>query len=145
MICSAGSRPGIKGVLTSVEVARRLVDAINAHDVEAIVALLTEDHRFVDSVGHVVEGRTLMRSAWSVYLAMVPEYAVRVTETFVAGDVVALFGVASGAYAVNGCAVPDSRWHTPAAWRAVVRDDRVAEWRVYADNEPLRDVMRRAR
>jgi len=29
----------------------------------------------------------------------------------------------------------------PAAWLAVVKDGLVAEWRVYADNQPLRKLM----
>ena len=33
---------------------------------------------------------------------------------------------------------------TPAALRALVRDGRIAEWQVYADNEPIREQMRAA-
>jgi hypothetical protein len=38
--------------------------------------------------------------------------------------------------------VKENRWETPAAWRAVVVDGLVAEWRVYTDNEPMRERMR---
>jgi len=38
----------------------------------------------------------------------------------------------------------ENRWETPAAWRVVVEDGLVAEWRVYSDNEPMRERMRRA-
>jgi hypothetical protein len=38
----------------------------------------------------------------------------------------------------------ENRWETPAAWRAVVEGVLVAEWRVYTDNEPMRERMRRA-
>jgi limonene-1,2-epoxide hydrolase len=38
----------------------------------------------------------------------------------------------------------ENRWETPAAWRAVVEGGLVAEWRVYTDNEPMRELMRRA-
>jgi hypothetical protein len=31
--------------------------------------------------------------------------------------------------------------YTPAAFRALIEDGKVAEWRVYADNEPLRRLM----
>jgi len=33
-------------------------------------------------------------------------------------------------------------WTVPTAWRAVVRNGQVAEWQVYADNEPLRASLR---
>jgi hypothetical protein len=69
---------------------------------------------------------------------MVSGYTITVEETFSDGPVVILLGVAQGTYA-------GETWTTPAAWRAKVRDDRVAEWRVYADNEPIRQLMRKAR
>ncbi len=34
------------------------------------------------------------------------------------------------------------RWETPIACCAQVRDGQIAEWRVYADNEPLRQLMK---
>jgi hypothetical protein len=37
---------------------------------------------------------------------------------------------------------PENHWTTPAAWRASIRDGLIAEWRVYADNEPIRQIMR---
>ncbi|MGA9583930.1 MAG: hypothetical protein WBQ95_01315 [Terracidiphilus sp.] len=36
---------------------------------------------------------------------------------------------------------PENRWKTPIAIRALIEDGLVAEWRVYADNEPIRKVM----
>jgi hypothetical protein len=35
-------------------------------------------------------------------------------------------------------------WKMPAAWRAVVKDGKVALWQVYADNEPIRAIMRKS-
>jgi hypothetical protein len=29
-------------------------------------------------------------------------------------------------------------------WRAVVKDNKIALWQVYADNEPIRAIMRKA-
>ena len=29
------------------------------------------------------------------------------------------------------------------AWRAVVKDNKIAVWQVFADNEPIRAIMRR--
>ena len=34
-------------------------------------------------------------------------------------------------------------WKTPAAWRAVVKEGKIAVWQVFADNEPIRAVMRK--
>jgi hypothetical protein len=38
---------------------------------------------------------------------------------------------------------PENEWKTPAAFRVLIEDGLVAEWRVYADNEPIREVMRK--
>ncbi len=113
------------------------VNAINHQNVDEIVGLMTEDHVFTDSMGTAVRGRTRMRAGWAGYFRIVPDYTITVEETFSDGSVVILLGVARGTYAAGA-------WSTPAAWRAKVRDDRVAEWRVYADNEPLRRLMKQA-
>jgi hypothetical protein len=51
--------------------------------------------------------------------------------------------VAQGTYAPSGELTPENRWKTPVALRAKVEDSLVIEWRVYADNEPLRERMRK--
>ena len=114
------------------------VNAINHQSVDAIAELMTEDHVFTDSLAAAARGRDKMRAGWKSYFHMVPDYTITVEETFSAGAVVILLGMARGTYSGEA-------WSTPAAWRALVRDDRVAEWRVYADNEPLRQLMRKAR
>jgi len=35
---------------------------------------MTSDHRFIDSLGTVVEGRDSMRDGWKFYFAMVSDY-----------------------------------------------------------------------
>jgi len=35
-----------------------------------------------------------------------------------------------------------NHWQTPAAVRALIEHDKVAEWTVFADNEPIRKLMR---
>jgi ketosteroid isomerase-like protein len=34
-------------------------------------------------------------------------------------------------------------WRTPAAWKAVIRDGKVVEWRVFADNKPVYEILAR--
>jgi hypothetical protein len=54
-----------------------------------------------------------------------------------------MVGVAQGTYSADGTLREENRWKTPAAVRAMVENDLIAEWRVYADNERLREKMRR--
>ena len=121
-----------------VDVVLRFVTAINAHDMAGIAALMTEDHRFVDSFGAVVGGPAQMREEWQAYLKMVPDYQIDVGETCSNGELVILLGTARGTYAPDGTLRSENAWSTPAAWRVLVRDDRIAEWQVYADNAPIR-------
>ena len=131
--------------MTPQEVAQQFVTAINAHDVECLAILMTSDHRFIDSLGAVVEGRDSMRDGWKFYFAMVPDYHLEISRCFsaeAAKDETMLVGVASGSYWSDDVKRPNSEWSTPVALRAVVRDGQIAEWQVYADNEPIRQQMR---
>jgi ketosteroid isomerase-like protein len=126
-------------------VARAFAEAINRRSVDELAALMTEDHAFIDSLGARVAGREAMRAGWAGYFRMVPDYSITVTETHGAGSVVILLGTAQGTLAVDGRLFPENRWQTPAAWRAGIRGEQVAEWRVYADNEPIRQLLARHR
>jgi ketosteroid isomerase-like protein len=130
--------------VAAIDVALEFVDRINRRDVDHLCGLMTEDYRFVDSDGTVdARGRESQRKGWRGYYAMVPDYRIDIEETIESGDVVIFLGVASGTYTADGELHSENRWQTPAVWKAVVRNDRVAEWRVWADLEPIRAVMRR--
>ncbi len=88
-----------------------------------------------------------MRDGWKFYFAMVPDYHLEINRCFsaeTAKDETMLVGVATGSYWSDGVKRPNSAWNTPVALRAVVRDGQIAEWQVYADNEPIRQQMRAA-
>lgn len=120
----------------SVVAARAFADAISHQNVAELSRLMTEDHTFLDSLGAQIRGREQMVAGWAAYFRMVPDYTIRIEETFCEGDIVVMLGTAQGTYA----ATP---WQTPAAWRARIRGGLISEWRVYADNEPIRAIMRR--
>ena len=75
-------------------------------------------------------------------LKMVPDYSLAIEETYSSGPVVILLGVAQGTYTRTGELNPENRWHTPIALRAFVDGGLIAEWKVYADNEPIRRLMK---
>lgn len=129
--------------MTPTDTVRSFVVCINAHDVAGLISLMTPDHRFVDSLGAVVTGRDTMRDSWRAYFQMVPDYSIEVTRSLADNDEVVLLGCARGTLSRDGDLDPMDAWQTPAAWRAIVRDGLVAEWQVYADNEPMRQRMAR--
>lgn len=124
-------------------VTRRFVEAVNSCDAEKILAHVTDNHVFVDSLGFRTSGRGALRDAWASYFKMVPDYRVTLDQVIEQGEVVVAFGMVTGTWKNGAAPSPENRWSTPAAWRAVVRAGLVAEWRVYCDNEPLRAIMRR--
>jgi len=146
-----------------LEIAMDFIKRINKGDINLLCELMTEGHIFQDALGKRFMGRETMRQGWTNYLKMVADYQVHADEFFQTNERVAIFGTASGCYvgpvrpgpkAANGAPVqhaathsvdsalgPNGFWEVPAAWRAVVQDGKIAEWRVYADNQPLRKLM----
>lgn len=122
-------------------VAHAFLRAINRQNVDALVPLMSQGHRFVDSLGNVTEGQEKMRAGWTAYFRMVPDYTVAIEETYTNGPVVVMLGVAQGTYSRDGKLHPENRWQTPVAIRAQVEEGAVSEWRVYADNEPIRKAI----
>ena len=128
-------------MLSAKHLAKRLVENINAHDVDAIAALLTSDHRFVDSLGNVTQGREVLRVGWRQYFRMVPDYQIEVERALADGPHVVLLGLARGTYTRDGALHAQNAWSTPVALRALIHEGLIAEWQVFADNEPMRERM----
>jgi len=127
---------------TSADVALIFVDYINSHDLPNLVNLMTEDILFVDGLGNEIRGINQLKRGWQTYFSSFPDYSIQVDEAFSQGNVAGLFGFAHGTYLVDGKLSVENRWRIPAAWKAVVKNGLVAEWRVYADNEPVWKIMR---
>lgn len=126
---------------TPESVTNAFVRALNRQDLEGILARMSPSHRLVDSIGTIVEGLEKMRAGWAAYLKMVPDYTLAIEETYVTGPVVILLGMAQGTYTRDGKLTSENSWQTPIALRAFVEDGLIAEWKVYADNEPMRRLM----
>jgi len=130
--------------MTPIETVLLFMDRINQRDPAKIAELITEDHAFIDSLGHAMRGRDTMRQGWRGYFTMCPDYRVSHEEIFANGNIVVVFGAAGGTISAGGNTASENRWETPAAWRAVVEDGLVKEWRVYADNKPVYDILAKA-
>jgi ketosteroid isomerase-like protein len=114
----------------------RWLSAINAHDVDALVALMSPDHLFIDSLGNRISGMVTMEAGWRGYFAMCPDYWIVKQLALGAGDTLLLSGEAGGT-------INSRLWRTPAAWRVLARDGRVLEWQVFADNRPVYEILER--
>jgi len=124
--------------MNSSESFMQFVTAINHHEIKALTALMTVDHVFVDSVGNRAHSAKSMEVGWRGYFAMCLDYWIHTDYVMAEGSVVLAVGEAGGT--IDGVA-----WRTPAAWKAVIRDGKVAEWRVFADNKPVYEILARRR
>jgi hypothetical protein len=129
-------------LMEPLAVAQAFVDCINTQDVDGLALLMTQNHRFIDSLGQVVTGRETMRGGWRGYFGMVPDYRLVPELWLCEGPIVVMLGTAGGTYSPDGVRGSEREWSCPAACRALVSGQKVEEWRVSADNEPLRQLMR---
>jgi ketosteroid isomerase-like protein len=128
-------------MLTPTEVALEFVKRINARNVNKLCELMTEDHVFIDSGGNPFQGREMMRNAWNSYYEWFPDYAITVIDVLADGNVVGLFGSTSGTFAVQGELHAQNHWAGPAALKATIQGEQVAEWCVYADSDAITKIM----
>ncbi len=96
---------------------------------------MTEDHRFVDALGVQTTGRRRVRDTWRGYLQTFPDYRIRVSEFAERDAGVEVRGNAQGTVPGDPASMSalGAGLDVQAAWRAVVRDGRVAEWHVLGD------------
>jgi predicted enzyme related to lactoylglutathione lyase/ketosteroid isomerase-like protein len=114
---------------------QQFITAINAHDVQQLGTLMTDDHIFIDAHNSKVEGKQKMLLGWEFYFDWFPDYKIEVEKTMNDGNAFALFGFAEGTYHGLKEEVEKAHWRLPASWRAEVRDNKIALWQVYADTK----------
>src|SRR5580765_5260273 len=119
---------------TGREVLQRWLTAINDHDVGTLSTLMAPAFVFVDSLGNEVQSAAKMTGGWQGYFAMCPDYWVRADQVMGDGPALLLAGEAGGT--IDGVT-----WRIPSAWSAVIRHGRIWEWRVFADNKPVYEIL----
>ena len=128
---------GVRTVMN--ETIQAFVDSINAHDVEALAKLMSDDHVFIDAHGNEMRGKEPMTAGWRGYFEWFPDYYIEMSEVFQNGESFAIFGFAGGSFKGND----DAEWRIPAAWKAIVEDGRIALWQVFADTKIPFEMMER--
>jgi ketosteroid isomerase-like protein len=122
------------------KIALDFVNAINAHDVNKIIALMADDHVFIDAYGNS-EGKEVMKQGWPDYFSWFPDYSIEIDDVLASGDMIVLLGHAGGTYRGKTAYDGKNHWHIPAAWRAIVENRTVKVWQVYADSKIPFDIM----
>lgn len=127
----------------SVNIVKEYIKRINEHDLKGMLEITNDDASFVDSMGINTTGKFNMRSAWDVLLTFFPDYTVQVKDIISKNGMVAVFGKAKGTLATDGKILDENKFEIPASWTAVVKDGKIEKWRVYADNEPVRKLIKK--
>ncbi|HOY33219.1 MAG TPA: nuclear transport factor 2 family protein [Bacteroidales bacterium] len=119
------------------------VAAINAADVDKICTLMADDHLFIDAHDHKMTGRDHLKHAWIGYFALFPDYKIEINDIIEKDALICILGYASGTY--KNIITDDNRnhWRVPAAWTAIIQDNQVKQWQVYADNIIVMDIVKR--
>ena len=85
-----GERPLDAVTAATLDTIQRFNDAFNRHDVEAVMALMTEDVVFENTSpppdGERFEGQAAVRAAWERFFAGSPRARFAGEEVFAAGD-----------------------------------------------------------
>jgi len=116
------------------------INAINASHFGRMQELMSNDHVFIDSQGHKTSGMDSLKKAWIQYFAMFPDYKIEVDEILEKDSLICVLGYASGTYKNM---TNSNYWRIPAAWSAIVEDNRIKQWQVYADNIMVMEIVNR--
>lgn len=118
----------------NTKITLEFVDAINKADIDKICSLMSDDHVFIDSQDSRVIGKDNMKPGWLEYFKLFPDYNIEIEETFEKNELVCLLGYASGTYRNLQNETNSNHWRIPAAWKAIVHNNQIKHWQVYADN-----------
>ncbi len=127
-----------------LKVVLDFIESINSADIDGLYNLMSTDHVFVDSRGNKMVGNDNMKSAWTAYFDLFPDYKIEITDTLQNDSIVVLLGYASGTYISNNKNVDNTNhWKIPASWKAIVVDEKIKHWQVYADNSVVLEILNR--
>ena len=125
-----------------IEIIREFIESINTANIEKLSYLMSDDHEFIDSRGICMNGKDNMKKAWESYFNLFPDYKIKITDTIHADSYILLLGYASGTFKPdNAEADIKNHWKVPATWKAIVKDDKIQQWQVYADNSPVMEII----
>ncbi len=125
-----------------LKIALDFIESINTGNIDKLFHLMSNDHEFIDSQGNRSIGNENIKKAWIGYLDLFPDYKIEITDTFHNDSIISLFGYASGTYKNLKNEENSNFWRIPAAWKVIVKDEKIESWQVYADNIIVMDIIK---
>jgi ketosteroid isomerase-like protein len=122
-------------------IAIRFVKAINDHNVDEIINLMSEDHIFIDALDNKSVGKKGMKDGWKGYYELFPDYQIEISDITENVSTIGLFGYASGTYKNLTNKLDSNFWRIPASWKAIVENNKIKHWQVYCDYSSLFKII----
>lgn len=119
----------------------RFAKAINDHDVNEIINLMSDDHTFIDAMDNKSVGKKGMKEAWAGYYELFPDYLIEISDITENESVVALFGYVNATYKNLTNELDSNFWRIPASWKAIVENKKIKHWQVYCDYTGLFKII----
>jgi ketosteroid isomerase-like protein len=110
--------------------AGRFVAALNAHDTDALSALVTEDFTYIDSWREGVTGRERVMEGSRMLFASDPDFGIEVESISYSEPFALMRGWVNSSNPEVG--------RRRAVWRARCEGARIAEWQAWAEGAPPR-------
>jgi hypothetical protein len=126
---------------TNRDIVIRFVEAINNHNVDEILALMADDHLFIDGQDNKNVGKEGMKEGWKGYFELFPDYLIEISGIIGNDPVFGLFGYAQGTYKNVRNESNSCFWRTPASWKAIVENGKIKHWQVYCDYSGLFKIV----
>ena len=120
----------------------QFIDRINAHDVDGVMKLVSNDYEFVNSSGDHFRDRQFIRDTWAEQFKNHPDYKIRVQRVIADNEGVGVFGVSEGTYAPEGEPSEEDHWEVPCAFLCIAREGKVTYFECYSDASIVFDVMK---
>jgi len=107
-------------------------ECINNQDLQGLSDLMTEDHLFVDRIGKGNQSKEAMTAGWRQFFETFPAYRNTFLRIESHDENVVILGHAYWS---------EKEPYDPVIWTAVIKDDRVSEWRIYDDTPANRKTF----
>jgi len=115
----------------------RFVNAINEHNVNEIVNLMSDDFIFIDGTNHKTVGKKGMKEGWESYYELFPDYKIEISDITENDSLVGLFGSVNATYKNLTNKLNSNVWTITASWKAIVENNKIKHWQVYCDYSEL--------
>jgi len=126
---------------TNKAIAIRFVKAINDHDVDEIINLMSGDHIFIDALDNKSVGKKGMKDGWNGYYELFPDYQIEISDITENVSTIGLFGYVSATYKNLTNKLNSNFWRIPASWKAIVENNKIKHWQVYCDYSSLFKII----